>query len=501
MNLVHSSKNWLFAVVGGVSLAGAAAVMADREAPIEPRHAATARELSSVFREVAQAALPSVVSIETVGKPVQLTGGGADQLPFDENSPFFRFFENDPQLREFFENPPKREMPTPHGMGSGVIIDESGVILTNSHVVRGAEQVKVELHDGRTFIATEVKEDPRTDVAIVRIDAPDDLQALPMGDSDAMQIGDWVLAVGSPYGLDLTVTQGIISAKGRGPGIAEREDFLQTDAAINPGNSGGPLLNLNGEIIGINTAISSRGGGSDGIGFAIPIDMAKWVANQLIEKGSVERAYLGVSIQPAEGKLAEKFGVDAGKGAIVSQVMPKSPAQDAGFEAGDVIVSVNGEAVDGPRDLQGLVEELEIGDEYTVTVLRDGERKELTVEARQMPRNFSAVSPGELKESPSSPQEEFEDIGLQVQTLTPALAKQLNLENAKGVIVTSVENGSPAQLAGIQTGDVIEKVATKKVTSVREFRQALKDASLDEGVLMLVRSEAGTRFVVVQTEN
>ena len=266
-------RNWIVAVLAALLLVGAAVGMAQRESGrgAAVNTAADEHELSSVFRHITKQALPSVVSIETIGKAVEVT-----RSPFfDERSPFRRFFENDPQLREFFEELPRQQLPPSHGMGSGFIIDPSGIILTNNHVVRNAERVKVKLQDGREFVATDVKTDPRSDVAIVRIEADRPLPVLPLGNSDRIEIGDWVLAVGSPFGLQGTVTAGIISAKGRGPGIASREDFLQTDAAINPGNSGGPLLNLNGEAIGINTAISTRSGGYDGIGFAIPINMAK----------------------------------------------------------------------------------------------------------------------------------------------------------------------------------------------------------------------------------
>ena len=290
MNTLGIGRNRLLVWACGICLLGAAAVVAQRRPVSQAPVARNAQELSHVFRSVAGAATPSVVSIESRGKPIRVRSN----FPFGDNDLFREFFRNDPRFREFQnQTPAERELPAPVGRGSGFIIDESGVIVTNSHVVEGAEHVKVRLHDGREFIATDIKQDPRSDIAILHIDAPRGLlKPVRFGNSDQMQVGDWVLAVGSPFGYDLSVTAGIISAKGRGPKINEREDYLQTDAAINPGNSGGPLLNLNGEVIGINTAISSRNGSYNGIGFAVPINMAQWVIQQLVAEGKVSRAYL-----------------------------------------------------------------------------------------------------------------------------------------------------------------------------------------------------------------
>jgi serine protease Do len=292
MKLIRRNGHWLVALVGVVCLAFSAGMMTQKQpafaAQGDPRAAqgvAEAHELSSAFRHAAKTALPGMVSIETRGRVAMVRGqGNINPEDLFENSPFGEMFKSDPRLKDLFRQQP-RQMPRSHGMGSGFVIDSSGVILTANHVVADAEQVKVKLHDGREFMATEVKTDPKTDIAILRIKADSSLPTIRLGDSDATEIGDWVLAIGSPFGLDATVTAGIISAKGRGPKIATREDFIQTDAAINPGNSGGPLINLHGEVIGINTAISTRSGGYDGVGFAVPINLARWVADQLIEKG------------------------------------------------------------------------------------------------------------------------------------------------------------------------------------------------------------------------
>ena len=487
------------ALLCGACLIWAAAGLAQREETVTPENAADARALSTVFRSVSREALPGIVSIRTRGKAVQVRGGNP---LFDEDllpAPF----RNDPRFRDLFRNRDRQpQFRHPQGMGSGFIIDAAGVVMTNNHVVRDAEEVRIRLHDGREFTATDIRTDPRTDVAIVRFDAPDDLHALKLGDSNAMQIGDWVLAVGSPFGLDLSVTAGIISARSRGPGIAEREDFLQTDAAINPGNSGGPLLNLNGEVIGINTAISSRSGGYDGIGFAIPSNLARWVGEQLVDSGTVRRAYLGVAIQPVDNGLAEKFGVPVGQGALISQVMPDSPADEAGIQAGDVVLSVDGRKVTTPRSLQGIVEQLTVGRQYDLVVLRDGKRTTLKLKARAMPEDFSLSGSKSLenrREEEAAPGEAtVDELGLTVQELTADMAEQLNVPAGRGVLIAEVRSGSLAERAGLKAGQVVEEVGRKPVTSPEEFRQAVKSQSLEEGLLLLIRSGSATRFLVIR---
>ncbi len=365
------NRNGSLILAGGVAFLGlSAAVMAQREAPklvppaanglvaagpVAPaaddaalRGLADARSLSAAFRQVSKSAVPAIVSIDTERKArvIEADEDGpqtfGDAFPFDGDSPFGELFRNDPRLREMFKNRGPRREPGSRGQGSGFVIDPSGIIMTNNHVVEGADKVTVRMSDGRVFTATDFKGDPKSDVAIVRIKADAPLATLPLGDSDRTEVGEWVLAVGSPFGLDLTVTAGIVSAKGRGPKITEREDFIQTDAAINPGNSGGPLLNLNGEVIGMNTAISTRSGGYDGVGFAVPVNMARWAANQLVEHGTVRRAYLGVAIQPVDAELAGQFGVPINGGAVVTQVMDGSPAEGAKLQPGDVVIRLDG---------------------------------------------------------------------------------------------------------------------------------------------------------------
>ena len=313
--------------------------------------AAPARALSQSFREAVKAVQPAVVMIKSeAAMPVKLEG----QTPGDDDS--LGPFGNMPELRKFFKNMPRAPHHGEGGLGSGLIIDASGVILTNAHVVRDGREITVRLHDGREYKATKVHTDPKADLAVLRIEGADNLTAAKLGNSDDAEVGDWVLALGNPFGLEGTVTAGIVSAKGRGIGLNERESFIQTDAAINPGNSGGPLVNLDGEVIGINTAISSSSGGNEGVGFAIPINLAKWVAKQLTDGDTVHRARLGVMIQPLTHELAQQFGMKAHEGVLVAGVSPDSPAAKVGFKAGDVIVEFAGKAVASPQELQGLVE-------------------------------------------------------------------------------------------------------------------------------------------------
>lgn len=334
---------------------------------------ASAEVVSRSFREAARQVLPSVVTIQRVaaGRPT----GPSEGISMDDF--LQRFFGGRDNL------PGRQEV----ALGSGVIIDQTGVILTNAHVVgtdKGA--VVVKLHDGRTFEAVDVKTDEKTDLAVLRIRGAGSLPAASLGNSDLLEIGDWVIAVGNPFGLSETVTAGIISAKGRGLGITEQEGFLQTDAAINPGNSGGPLVNLRGQVVGIATAISTTTGGYQGIGFAIPMNVARWVSEQLIHKGAVTRAYLGVGIADLNPDLASKLGLEEqARGVVVTQVYPDSPADKAGLKTGDVIVRFADRAVTSLPEFQAAVQQSPIGSEQSVTVLRDGKRRNVTVSVQEQP--------------------------------------------------------------------------------------------------------------------
>ncbi len=386
MTLLRNSTPWLISLVCGIGLVAAvgfgqqATVQSQSKsttAPSTVAHAATVTELSNVFRTVSKRILPSVVVLHTKQKT-------RDEPTREEAQKFFDEHPDAPErLRELFRR--RSEQDSPQGMGSGSIIDESGIILTNYHVVKNAEEVVVQLHDGREFVATEVKGDPRTDVAIVRIEGAGRLQALSLGDSDPVQVGDWVLAIGSPFGLELSVTAGIISAKGRGPGITEREDFLQTDASINPGNSGGPLVDMDGRMIGMNTAIATLTRSSAGVGFAVPVNMVRWISRQLIDDGQVRRAWIGVTVKPIDTQLARKRDVQVRTGTVVGSVMPGSPAAAAGLLPQDIIQHFDGKAIDGPRTLQLLVERLEVGKVYPVKIRRDGKDRTIQITLTEMP--------------------------------------------------------------------------------------------------------------------
>ena len=516
MRFVRRNGHWFVALMGIVSLAYSAGTMqvrvpalagtaaADTLAAADTHAVKEARELSTAFRQAAKDALPGMVSIETISKSTQVSGQ-LDPEEMLEGSPFGELFKNDPRFKGLGKRSPQQQMPRSQGIGSGFVIDPAGIILTANHVVANAESVKIKLHDGRVYMATDIKTDPKTDVAIVRIQPEGKLPFIRLGDSDTTEIGDWVLAIGSPFGLDATVTAGIISAKGRGDmKITEREDFLQTDAAINPGNSGGPLINLTGEVVGINTAISTRSGGYDGVGFAVPINLAKWVADQLIERGTVTRAYLGVAIQPVTSELSKHFNVPVGKGALVMEVRPGSPAAAAKLAAGDLVLKFTGKEIHGPRDLQGVVERLKTDGTYPMVIARDGKEMTVDVHVREMPGDYSLASNTltQEKPEPETPQaDSFADLGIDIEAIRPEVVQKLGYKGEPtGVLVTSVKPDSPAFKAGLRDGMVIERVGSKKVTSPAEFKESLTAASSERGILMLVRTPRGGNFVVIEKD-
>ena len=471
-----------------------------------------ANSLSEAFRTSANRVLPAVVSIQNIQQPklvqrdMPRRGGAQRQLPpgIQDLDPLLkRFFEDLPDGAfdgRGFEGGPQRQMPGRESSGSGVIIDPAGVILTNNHVVAGGGKLRVKLHDGREFDAIDVKTDPSTDLAVIKIKANGSLPFASLGDSDQMQIGDWVLALGQPFGLQDTVTAGIISAKGRDIGITRHNEFLQTDAAINPGNSGGPLVNLQGEVVGINTAISSSSGGFQGIGFAVPVNVAKWVSSQLLKDGSVHRAYLGVGIQGLDQTLADQLGLSTSQGALITDVQKDSPAAQAGVQPQDVIVEFAGKPVHSPRSLQAIVGRSELGSKQPMVVLRDGKRVTLHVTVKEQPKGYGEVAAHDEDDGQARVPEasSFENLGLDVAPLTAELAKQLNVKAERGVVITNVETGSPAANAGLQQGDVVTQVSRVPVSSVEEFRAAVKKADLEKGLMLLVKSSEGSRFVVLK---
>jgi serine protease Do len=454
---------------------------------------ASAKDLSTAFRYASEKVMPAVVTVRSTSHETQhISDRGRGLSPGQQNElpPIFkRFFgEELPQAPESAPRAPRHE-----GTGSGVIIDSSGIILTNNHVVNGADKITVRLHDGREFEGTHVKTDPKTDIAVIRIDGAGKLPAAMLGDSDVLEVGDWVLAVGTPFGLQETVTAGIISAKSRGIGISEREDYLQTDAAINPGNSGGPLVNLRGEVIGINTAISTHSGGNEGVGFAVPINLAKWISRELIDSGSVRRAFLGVGIQPMTNELSKHFGMSTVEGAVVTEVRPDTPAARAGMQTGDVIVQFDDHSIHSPRELQSVVERAGVGASHKVVVRRHNKPETLNVILQATPKSTDSENADQ-----SATKSEFSSLGVDVSELTRDVAAHIGVKDAKGVVVSAVSPQGPAEMAGLKEGMVISRVGQMDVTNVESFRSAMAKANLKDGVLLLVRTAEGSRFLVLK---
>jgi serine protease Do len=460
-----------------------------------------AKALSSAFHSAAEKVLPAVVTISTSSGPEKEKVAADDEQGNEEldNTPFGDLFRNNPDLRRFFRGMPVLPRQQVVESGSGIIIDPSGIILTNNHVVASGGKVTVRLPDGREFQAKNIKTDPKTDLAIVRIEGAGTLKAGKLGDSDLLEVGDWVLALGQPFGLEGTVTAGIISAKGRGLGITPRESFLQTDAAINPGNSGGPLVNLDGEVVGINTAISTQSGGYQGVGFAIPANLAKFVSRQLIQQGKVLRAYLGVAIQPVTPQLAEKFGVKLQQGALLADVPQGTPAEKAGLRPGDIIVEFAGKKISNPQQLQGVVEEAKIGQAQRVTVIRDQRPLTLQVVPAEQPADYGlrTASRAPVGRPPTS---RFDRLGIQGESLTPERAKALGVQADHGVVVTEVRPGSLASQAGVAPGMVVTQANRKPVRSVEDLRKILEEQPLEKGILLLLQSAQGSRFVVIRAQ-
>jgi serine protease Do len=493
-------------VLVGVILVGGPLLKGQFKTP-----AAAPQELTS-YRDVVKNVLPAVVSIERRFQPVARSKSQGPDGPRSETRRFFKEFPGFPkdqlpeEIRKFFEDFEKQpfqmpETPRQHGFGSGFIIDPKGVIVTNYHVVEGADEVLIELHDGRKFTSKEIKGDPKTDLAIVRVQTKEPLPYLTFGDSSKMEIGDSVLAVGAPFGLTGTVTHGIISATGRNLRLNMYEDFLQTDAAINPGNSGGPLVNLQGQVIGVNSAIKSRSGGWQGVGLAIASNLARDITAQLLKDGTVHRGYLGVSIKDLDPEVASRLGLDKQKGVLVAKVWEGSPAAKAGLKDGDIITALAGKPITNGRELQSAVIALPLNQTVSVTVLRDGEVKELKVTIAEQPAEFGvAAGPQHRQPNAEKQSDELDQLGVEVAELTPELAKQLGYkENTQGVVLTQVQPDSPAADAGLRRGMLLVKVDKKRVKDIAAVREALAKASAEKGVLLQVRSpEGGTDIVLVK---
>ncbi len=436
-------------------------------------------ETSRAFSDIVNSVSPAVVNISTT-KVIQRENSNF----FDD--PFFDFFG---PFQDF--GLPKKWKEK--SLGSGVIVSPDGYIITNNHVVEKAEEIKVTLLDNRTLKGRIVGIDPKTDIAIIKIDA-DNLPTLRWGDSDRLQVGEFVLAIGSPYGLSHTVTMGIISAVGRANvGIADYEDFIQTDAAINPGNSGGPLVNIKGELVGINTAIFSKTGGYQGIGFAVPSNMVRLVMDQLIQKGKVTRGWIGVTIQELTPELSQKFGLNRAKGALVSDVTKNSPAEKAGILRGDIIFEFNGKEIKDVNALRNLVAQSKSGSTVPIKILRSGKEYTLKVVILELPKEISEITPANL------PDETEGDAltGLVVMDLTKEIIRQLGFnKDEKGVIVVRIEPGSPADEAEIKKGDIIKEINRRSINNVEDFNRIASSIRKNDSVLLFVNRN-GKKFYTI----
>jgi serine protease Do len=446
-------------------------------------------EFSAAFESASSRISPSVVPIfaEQVVAVNNQFGAPDDQFKEFFGEDFFkRFFGN--------QNPNQKE--TVHSLGSGVIVTSDGYILTNNHVVQGSSKLTVVLNDKKKYTAKVVGADPQTDVAVIKIDA-NNLPAAALGNSDRLKIGQWVIAVGNPFQLMHTVTAGIISAQGRSSvGLAEYEDFIQTDAAINPGNSGGALSDLDGRVIGINTAISSPSGGSVGIGFAIPINMAKKVMDELINKGTISRGYLALVPQDITEDLAKALKLKNTEGVIVSNVQKDGPADKAGIKTGDIILKYNGEQINSSVQLRNLVAETNPGSKASIVILRNNDQKELNVKIGERPKEVAANDQNNNNNDNNSQGSYSSDrLGVAVQNITPDIASQLHYDGKGGVVVTGVQSGSAAEEAGLNTGDVIRQVNKQDISSSKDFENDISKVKKGDPIALLVQ-RGNTSFYV-----
>src|SRR5262245_57860174 len=463
-------------LVGGVALAPHLSFSAASKAPVwteRPVDVAPTQVQAPNWVQLAKELKPAVVNVSTK----RVEGGAQMKAPSGQGDPFEYFFRQ-------FGDQPKRSV---RSMGSGFAINPNGHIVTNNHVVEGATEIMVKLSDGRELSAKVLGRDPKTDLALLKVEATG-LPTIPLGDSSALQVGEPVMAIGNPFGLEQTVTTGIVSATGRVIGQGPYDDFVQTDASINPGNSGGPLINARGQAIGINAAIFSQSGGSVGIGFAIPSNQAKTVVTQLAESGRVSRSWLGVTIQPLTPELAKGFNIQDAKGALVANVAEDSPALKAGIKAGDIITEYNGRTVARSEDLPRLVAETPAGQDVTITVLRDGKSVQLQARVTRLdePDQKVVAEAGDKAK-----------LGVAVEPVTPSVARELGLKDAKGVVVKRVEEGSPAATAGIQPGDVILEVDRQPVKDVAGLRQLVDKHAKGTPMIVLLQRQDATLYVAV----
>ena len=441
---------------------------------------------NQTFVDIAKSVKPAVVNIYATKSG---RGEGSGATPFDD--PLFRKFFGDEFFRKFEHPKEKKE----RGLGSGVIVESSGLIITNNHVVGKADEIRVTLSDKREFKAKLIGTDPKTDVAVVKIEATG-LPSVPWADSDKLEVGEFVLAVGNPFGLTQTVTLGIVSALGRAAGIAEYEDFIQTDAAINPGNSGGALVNVRGELVGINTAIFSQSGGNMGIGFAVPSNMAQSIMGQLVQTGKVVRGWLGVSIQELTPELASQFGITETKGVLVSDVMDDSPAKKAGFERADVIVEYDGKPMDSPTHLRNAVAQTPVGKKVVVKIIRDKKAKTIDLTIVEQPKSMSQSSEEDGGDS-ATPTRILSS--LDVRDLNEELAGRYGLKSSeRGAVIVRVKPGSTAEELGVREGDIVLEVNRQTVTSVKVFERIANKLPKDQAVLLLLKRQGRTIYLTLR---
>ena len=462
-------------------LAGIFAALNVGLVPRAEAKAASVKMIPEDFSTLAEMVSSAVVNIRTV-KIVQ--GGGRVfrhfQSPFGKDDRTREFFE------KFFGQKHERES-RQRSLGSGFIIDRDGYIVTNNHVVEGADEIKVILSDKEEYDAEIVGKDPNTDLALIRIKSGRDFTIAALGDSNALKVGEWVVAIGSPFGLEHTVTAGIVSAKGRVIGSGPYDDFIQTDASINPGNSGGPLINMNGEVVGINTAIISSG---QGIGFAIPINLARDVIEQLKTRGEVTRGWLGVGIQDLSKEIAEYYGMKDGKGVLVMQVFPGDPADKAGIRAKDIILDVNGKPVATSRDLTRLIAGIEVGEVTKITVQRDGKQEsfEVKIAKREDKKVYSKLN---------RQQEPEDKLGIRVQNLTPEIARQFNLPESDGIIVSDLKPDGKGAAAGMMVGDIIKEVNRAAIKTLDDYMEVIERVDGGGSIQMFIR-RVNVGFLVVK---
>ncbi len=471
--VIISFSTILFILVFLLGQANAAEPAKDFEVKMVPRN----------FSELAEMVSPSVVNIRTVKT---MKGGGSvyrhfRRGPFSEDDPLNDFFE-----KFFGDNGPQDFKQ--RSLGSGFIIDKEGYIVTNNHVIENADQITVVLSDDKEYDGKIIGRDPYTDLALIKIKSKINLPVVRIGDSDRLEVGEWVVAIGSPFGLERTVTAGIVSAKGRVIGSGPYDNFIQTDASINPGNSGGPLINMKGEVIGINTMIIA---GGQGIGFAIPVNMAKGIIEQLKSSGEVTRGWLGVTIQDLKGDLAEYYGIKGGEGALVVDVIPGDPADEAGIRPKDVIAEVNGQKIKSSRDLTSVIAGIGVGEKAKVMVLREGKKKTFTVEIGKRP--------DKVESSTDIPQKQGDELGIVVSDITPEITQRFNIKRNTGVMVIDMESNSRAEEAGFQRGDIIIEINRSNIKNINDYKKTIEKVKKGKQIAFLIdRMNAG--LIVIQLE-